>query len=501
MITDIALQLGMAAQKYKDKIMYSDSGQSVSFEKVYDLAKRLGTAVAKKKGIRHGIAVMTGRNVFTPAVFLGVALAGCFYAPMDASQPEKRLKDILSVLDTDLLIADSENIERAKALGFEGEILCAEELFECEADDRLLAQVQADKSADDPLYVIFTSGSTGKPKGVITSVFSLCCYINAYADVMGIDDTDILGNQSPLDYIAAIRDIYLPVFRGASTFIIPKQCFVMPAELFRTMNEQKITSVGWSVSVFTIAVKVGAFSEGKPEYLKKVCFSGSVMPTNVLRVWQENLPDTLFVNQYGPTECTASCTYYKIQRQFSDDEELPIGTHYKNYRVFLLGDDNSPTPQGEMGEICVSGPILALGYYNNRELTEKSFIQNPLNHAYNERIYKTGDFGIMREDGVLLFKGRKDRQIKHLGHRVELSEIEAAVLRLDSVDEACAMYLKEKELIYLFYSGNAASKEIAVHLRGVLPGFMVPRKLVSLESLPHLSNGKINMQELKAMMK
>lgn len=501
MITDIALQLEKAAELYGEKIMYSDCEQSISFEKTNELAKRLGSALAKRRGVRSGVAVMTGRNVFTPAVFLGIVYAGCFYAPMDAAQPEERLKSILEVLDTDILITDRENSERAGQLGFKGDILCADELFESEIDEPLLDKARADTCADDPLYVIFTSGSTGRPKGVITSRLSLCCYIESYADVMGIDESDVLGNQSPLDYIAAIRDIYLPIFRGASTFIIPKQCFVMPAELFKVMNERRITSVGWSVSVFTIAVKVGAFENDRPQYLKKVCFSGSVMPSNVLRVWQENLPHTLFVNQYGPTECTASCTYYRIDHTVCDDEEIPIGTHYKNYKVFLLSEDNTPTPKGEIGEICVSGPIVALGYYNNKELSEKSFIQNPLNNAYSERIYKTGDHGVIRDDGLLMFKGRKDRQIKHLGHRVELSEIEAAALRLDNINEACAMYLKEKELIYLFYSGSATSKEIAVHLRGILPGFMVPRKLIQLEELPHLSNGKINMQELKERMK
>jgi acyl-coenzyme A synthetase/AMP-(fatty) acid ligase len=108
---------------------------------------------------------------------------------------------------------------------------------------------------------------------------------------------------------------------------------------------------------------------------------------------------------------------------------------------------------------------------------------------------------VLREDGILEFKGRKDRQIKHLGHRVELSEIENAALRLESMEEACSMYLKEKELIYLFYTGTAEVKEAAKYFRGVLPGFMVPRKLIKLDEMPHLSNGKINMQALKELMK
>lgn len=501
MITDIVRQLEITAAKFPDKPMFRDENGSLSFSQVRDKAKSLASALIPLTEGRSPVAVMSSRCSLTPAIFLGIVYAGCLYAPMDSTQPEKRLEGILGVLQPQLLIADKENAERARSLGFEGKVLIAEELFETEINEQLLAGRHSTACIDDPLYVIFTSGSTGVPKGVITSAVSLCCYINAYKDVMGIDESDTLGNQSPLDYIAAIRDIYLPVFTGASTYIIPKQCFVMPAELFRTLNEQKITAVGWSVSVFTIAVKVGAFESGRPEYLKKICFSGSVMPCSVLRVWQDNLQGAKFVNQYGPTECTASCTYYEVSGIVDESDTLPIGRPYGNYRVFLLGDDNTPTPQGEMGEICVSGVPVALGYYNAPELTAKTFIQNPLNNAYAERIFKTGDYGVMREDGVLLFKGRKDRQIKHLGHRVELSEIEAASLKLDTVSDCCTMYQKEKELIYLFYTGDASVKEIAGYLRGVLPGFMVPRKFVQLDEMPRLANGKTDMQKLKEYFK
>ena len=122
----------------------------------------------------------------------------------------------------------------------------------------------------------------------------------------------MLGNQSPLDYIAAIRDIYLPLKTGCSTAIIPKEYFMEPNALFDYMNDKKVSSVGWSVSAFTILTSLGAFEEVGLKSLRKICFSGSVMPCRVLRKWQENLPEAHFVNQYGPTEATASCTYYSV---------------------------------------------------------------------------------------------------------------------------------------------------------------------------------------------
>ena len=387
-----------------------------------------------------------------------------------------------------------------KELGFDDEkIVLLEDAIRHKADDEKLKKIRRFSNENDPLYIIFTSGSTGNPKGVMTSHHSLMCYIEAYTLVMRIDDKDILGNQSPLDYIAAIRDIYIPLLCGSSTVIIPKMCFSSPAKLFDFMNEKKITSVGWSVSALTVPVSLGAFEHGRPEYLKKVCFSGSVMPGKCLKQWQKNLPDTLFVNQYGPTEATASCTYHIVTEKAEDDTVLPIGLPYKNYRVFLLNEDGTATKQGAEGEICVSGPILALGYYNDPERTAASFIQNPLNKAYNELIYKTGDIGVMREDGVIEFHGRMDRQIKHLGHRVELDEVELAAGRVDGVNECSVVYNKEKETIWLFYTGMATVKEIAVELRKYLPGFMVPRKIKNLEEIPRLPNGKIDINTLKAM--
>ena len=149
------------------------------------------------------------------------------------------------------------------------------------------------------------------------------------------------------------------------------------------------------------------------------------------------------------------------------------------------------------GEICVKGPILALGYYNSREKTAESFLQNPLNHAYDERIYKTGDLGHFAPDGNLMFHGRKDRQVKHLGHRVELGEIDLAAAKVAGVEDACALYDQTHEQIWLFYTGEGVTKrDIAVALRADLPGFMVPRKIEQLAAMPRLDNGKTNMRAL-----
>lgn len=493
--------LDFTSKKYPEKTVFTDSQQSITFSEFNAFTKSIGSYLAGFISAGSPVIVLTGRNVLTPACFLGIARAGCFYAPMDAAMPAPRLNSIISVIKSDYMIVDREHIGIANGLDFNGKIIVLEDILNTPHDDSLLIKAAASLNELSPLYVIFTSGSTGVPKGVITSHHSLMCYIDAVSEVLKVDDTDVFGNQSPLDYIAAIRDIYLPIKTGASTVIIPKNEFAMPTQLFETLNKNRVTALCWSVAGIELPAKLGAFDLIKPEYLKKVCFSGSVIQSKYLKIWQNAMPEVMYVNQYGPTEATASCTYYVIDKPVDDDTILPIGVPYKHYKITLLNGDGTATPPGEIGEICISGPILALGYYGNLEKTAESFIQNPLNNNYREILYKTGDLGSLNADGLLEFHGRIDRQVKHMGHRIELGEIEATAKQIKTITDCCALYHKEKELLYLFYTGSASSKEIALHFRKNLPAFMTPRKLVNLEVLPVLPNGKTDIQMLKTYFK
>ncbi len=475
-----------SASKYAGRTAYEDENESISFAELEEEAKRIASAIIKAELPDMPIAVMMGRSVHTIAAFLGVVYSGRAYAPIEAKDPLSRRDKILANLKNPPLITEDES----GSLNFA-------ELLKSPIDEDALEKVRRQMTENDPLYIIYTSGSSGNPKGVISSHRSLMAYIKAYSEVMDINETDVLASQSQLDYIAAIRDIYLPLLTGAKTFLLPKEYFMQPDVLFDSMNRHGVTAAGWSSSAVTVLTKLGAFKEGSLKGFKKLCFSGSVMPGKVLALWQENLPDCKFVNQYGPTEATASCTYYEIGHRVSEDEILPVGRAYDNYRVFLLTEDDKKVPDGEMGEICVAGPCVALGYYNDKERTEKAFVQNPLNSAYRDIIYKTGDIGRFREDGLLEFHGRSDRQIKHMGHRVELDEIEAAAMEIEGVSECAALYDTERENIWLLYTGNAGARDISVKLRNMIPLFMLPRKLKQIEELAKLPNGKTDIKRLE----
>ncbi len=495
--------LEASALKHPDRIVYEDMEESITFAELKSEAECVGSYLAGMELSDKPVAVMMGRSVHTIAAFLGAAYSGHAYAPIDGSQPEARIAKILEKLSPDVLISDGSG--EAEGLDFkrlckDTKVLRYDEIKGCSIDEKALSDIRDCITEDAPLYVIFTSGSSGTPKGVMTSHHSLMNYISAYTEMMEIDEDDRLCSQSPLDYIAAVRDIYVPLLAGAYTCLCPKEYFMQPMALIGLLNEKKVTCLGWSTSALGVLTKLKAFSEGKPKFLKKVCFSGSVMPPAVIREWMRELPETVFVNQYGPTETTASCTYYKIESEVREGEALPIGKPYRNYKVFLLGSGDEAVPEGEFGEICVAGPGLALGYYNDRKLTDAAFIQNPLNSSYRELIYKTGDIG-RYNNGCLEFHGRKDRQIKHMGHRVELDEIESASMISEGVSKAAAVYNEEKEALWLFYEGDADKKDVTEVLKEQLPGFMVPRKIKQLDEIPKLPNGKTDMEKLKEMAK
>lgn len=501
MIINALEYLEQAQERYSKKTLYKDETDSITFEEAMNTSKKWGSYLARLTDVRKPIIVISDKSVITPMLYYAVLYSGCFYVPIDNELPEYRMKLIAETVNAEILIADEKNIDIASKIDFKGKVISTSELEKSEIDEHALANIRSQVMDVDPAYIIFTSGSTGTPKGVIESHRQLIDYIEAFAETFEISDEDILGNQSPLDYVAAIRDLYLPLKTGATTVFIPKKYFSMPVKLFECLNENKVTIICWVVGALTLCSEFGVFGEIKPEYVRKVFFTGSVMPCKHLRVWQENLPDVLFVNHYGPTEITASCTYYIVDHIVSDEEVLPIGKAFRNSNILLINEDGKKAKEGEIGEIYVRGTSLALGYYKNIEKTKEVFVRNPLNDIYEEIVYKTGDLGRLH-NGNIEFCGRKDHQIKHMGHRIELGEIENTAIAMSGVNEAICLYSDKKQKIWLFFTGSGIEqRDISIFLRERLPNFMIPRKVVFLESMPKSFNGKVDMKKLKEMMK
>lgn len=487
-----------SAQCFPEKTAFADKNDSCSFRKLQEEAKKIGTELAARDCLRRPVALLMEKSVRTIQIMMGVVYAGGFYVILDAAQPSNRLNQILATLETDLLIAAPENMECAGQLKFNGELLSAASLGAQKADDALLDSIWAQQKDIDPLYVLFTSGSTGIPKGVVVCHRSVIDFIDVFTRTFEMTAEDVLGNQAPWDFDVSVKDIYSGLKTGATVQLIPREYFSIPTRLLDFLDDRKVTNLTWAVSALAIVSILNGFSYKVPSSIRRVMFSGETMPVRHLNYWRQHYPEAMFVNLYGPTEITCNCTYYKIDRAFEAGQTIPIGQAFPNETVFLLDEeDHLVTDTDVLGEICVSGTALALGYYRNPEQTKKAFVQNPLNENYHELIYRTGDLGYYDEDGNLCFKSRKDFQIKHMGHRIELGEIESALEKVERIRRCCCLFDEKRNKIVCFYQGDIGKKEICLEAGKYLPDFMVPNVFRQMEELPITKNGKIDRARLK----
>lgn len=430
---------------------------------------------------------------------MGAVYADCFYVLIDTKQPASRLNQILEILDSEVIVTSEKYLEDLEKLDFKGEVLLAKNLAEEPENKELLKEIRAQAVDMDPLYGIFTSGSTGVPKGVVVGHRSVLDFIDCFTELFDITEKDIIGNQAPWDFDVSVKDIYSGLKTGATVQIIPKQMFSFPTKLIDYLMEREVTTLIWAVSALCIISTLNGFEYKVPDKIKKILFSGEAMPVKHLNIWRKYLPEVMYVNIYGPTEITCNCTYYIIDREFQPGDVLPMGKAFPNEKVFLLDEENQLiTEKNKTGELCVTGSALALGYYKNREQTEKAFVQNPLNDRYLEMMYRTGDLAYYNDLGELCFASRKDFQIKHMGHRIELGEIEAAMEKIPEIIRSCCIFDSAKSKIVAFYEGDIERRPLARELGQYVPAFMVPNVFRQVERMPLTKNGKIDRKALTA---
>ncbi len=495
-MTNVLEYLEQTAGRLPDQIAFADPDCSITWSALNRDRRHIAAALAGKTTPRSPVAVYLEKSVAAIRAFMGIVTAGCFYSQMDTRQPAARLCQILDTLNPDVIITDPEHAERLSETGFTGTVLLIGELAAADADDTLLNEIRAQSTDLDPLYCNFTSGSTGTPKGVLVPHRAVIDFIEQFTSLFQITETDIIGNQAPFDFDVSVKDIYSALKTGATVRIIPTRYFSFPTELLDYLTEHRVTTLIWAVSAMCMLSQLHGFDYKIPSDVRKVIFSGEVMPVKQLNIWREVLPDAFFVNVYGPTEITCNCTYYIVDRPFSPGDSLPIGKPFPNEKVFLLDEqDHLITEPDVTGELCVAGSCLALGYYRNPEMTARAFTQNPLNDNFPERIYRTGDLACYDSSGELCFASRRDFQIKHMGHRIELGEIEAALEKIREIDRACCLYLRGR--IVAFYIGTGEKKELAHQLSEALPQYMIPNAWVSCETFPLTKNAKIDRRALE----
>ncbi|QOJ30179.1 MAG: amino acid adenylation domain-containing protein [Ignavibacteriales bacterium] len=501
MVTNILDYIENSEKRVPHKVVFAEEEKQVTYSELVDFGKRIGTTLLKATGNakRKPIVVYVDRNLESLVSFVGVAYSGNFYVPIDKQMPKSRIELILQTLKPIATVVLASEVEFSRSIAPGLATIVYEEAIKnpVVAEDEL-ARIRRFSVDTDPIYATFTSGSTGIPKGVITCQRSVVDMTEALVSTFNFDENIIVGNQNPFYFDASIKDIYCTLKCGGTMYIIPKSCFVFPAKLVDYLNKYQINLILWSAAAIALVANTGAFELEKPSSLKKVMFSGEVMHNKVLNYWRKTLPETMFVNLYGPTEITSVCSYFIADRPFGDDEPLPIGMPFKNTEILLLNEKNQPVTGDEIGEICVRGCCLALGYYNNPEKTAEAFCQNPLNDSYPEKIYRTGDLARYNSEGQIMFLSRKDNQVKHMGQRVELGEIELLINSLELIDASICFYDHDKQKIVLIFQGeDADNKYIINSIKDKFPKYMYPNIMIKLGEMPYNLNGKIDRTLLK----
>lgn len=481
-----------------NKMAFDDDKEQITFKELKQSADAIGSALVMLGETRKPIVVYLPKGCDCITAFMGIVSSGNFYCPIDETMPLERIKLILSILKPIAIITNEKMLGKIEPLHDKGTVWLFDEIIKCSVNFEELHRIRQEQIDTDPLYVLFTSGSTGIPKGVLISHRSVIDYIDWVSETFSVSEKDIFGNQAPFYFDNSILDIYCALKNGSSVYIIPKRKFSFPVELLAYLNEKEINFVFWVPSALCMVVNTKALEVVQPRYLKKILFCGEVMPNRHLNVWRKAIPDALYANLYGPTEITDVCTFFLVNRNFRDDEPLPIGFPCNNTRILVLNEHDREARSNEAGELCVVGTSLSLGYYGNTEKTELAFIQNPLNHLYPEKIYRTGDLVKYNEFGELIYIARKDFQIKHMGYRIELGEIETVLMGMPEVENCACIYDDNRSKIVACYTGQKVEEQILTdYLKKHIPHYMIPEYYLHYNELPHNANGKIDRLALK----
>lgn len=533
-------------KRFPNNIAVADESCSVTFNDLKTRSQQTATMIASKlKKCHVPVAIYIDKSPALVEAMLSVLYSGNFYVVLDTQMPLERVYRIFETLQPDAILTDKSYIDKVKFInnlknsnrnttdqgntnlaGIDsiqisnhqcvankndtGKIktihiqdnniknniktFSIEDSTSTKIDIKLLSKLRNYMTERDPAYILYTSGSTGQPKGTVISHRALIAYGDWFIRAFDINERTIFGSQTPLYFSMSVSDLYAALRTGATYQIIPKKYFSFPMQLIEYLNTYKINTIYWVPSALNIVANWDTFAYVKPEYLRKVLFAGEVMPVKQLNYWRNALPDVLYANLFGPTETTDICSYYVVNRTFSDEETLPIGVACDNCDLLII-DENGNTASS--GELLVKGPFLADGYYHNPKKTAEVFIQNPLNDAYPEIVYRTGDLVYRGEDGLLRYQGRKDFQIKHMGYRIEPGEIEATIGALPEIHACVCIYLETTDQILLFYQGKIKQEALSTTVSGKLPAYMRPNKFIRIRQMPYNANGKIDRKLLK----
>ena len=492
------------ASRAPDRIAAVYNGEGLRYGEMEHRANRLAHSLIAA-GVEPGniIGLYIERDLDLLIAQLAILKTGAAYAALDLQYPHEMLARLFNTFNLPFILTHSELnklLPEHKSC-----LLLIDELLLEKNHQSTAPEVTVD--SDSAAFIIFTSGSTGAPKGVIHTHRNMLARFQAAWALAAMNSEDVISQTSPLSSIDAVDEIYSPFLLGARTVMIPHKIVTNPRQLVDLLEEEGVTRMVLVPSLLQIILTAYDDIDRRLVRLKTWLIGGEALTSTLVKRFYEKLPQAQLINFYGLTEGDA--TFFPA---VISEMPPPVGRPIQNTRVYVLDPQLQPVPPGIPGEICLSGEGLFKEYWNRPDLNAEKWITNPFYDSPNSRfarMFKTGDFGRWQPDGQLQYLGRRDRMVKIRSFRVELGEVEAALAANPAIRE-CAVRVWQTESVgkavtyqprivaytVLKESAQITPMQLRDSLKQTLPDYALPKQVVLLNSLPFLSNGKIDYRSL-----
>lgn len=473
------------ALKYKDiSLTYSELNK-----KANQLANYLISCGIKKQDV---VGVCLDKNINLIISLLAILKLGAIYMPMFNEYPADRINYMLENSNAKMIITNSEiskivvtptNICLIDDLNFDAyssELLIRDKLF-----------------SDDLIYIIYTSGSTGNPKGVKINNLCLNNFVHSFSNLFKTASSDVVLSSTNISFDVSIFELFMPLVNGATLVLHTENIIKNIFEFCNSIIYNSITTLYIPPNILNEVY--GLLKDNPNCKICKLLVGVEPIRKNVLNQFYNLNKNMIIVNGYGPTETTICATALKYKKDLSNNSIVSIGKPIHNNEIYILDSNKNIVPIGIVGEIYVSGDGVGQGYLNNEAETNKNYITLAIN-GNTKKLYKTGDLAKWNNDGTITFIGRKDRQIKFSGYRIELSEIEYAMLKFPGIKKVFILpYEKNKNLnlvAYFLADFNVNISDLSSFLRSKLAFYMIPKAFIQLDKFPTNQNGKIDNSKL-----
>ena len=511
MIYAISQILSQSAQKVPKKTAFQSGNESITYSESDKKTNQIAHFLINnglKKGDRAG--VFLDRNVKSALAVHGILKAGGVFVPIDIDAPVERIQFILDDCKIKHIISEEGLVNKLKAVlhSIPTELVILgihlpntpHSFFHWENLKKFQALVPDIKIlGSDLAYIMYTSGTTGFPKGIMHTHYSGLSYAKLSKAIYNITDADVVANHSPLHFDMSTLGYLTAPLAGAKCIILGKQYSVLSASLSQLIEQEKIT-VWYSVPlVLQQLLERGDLTNRDFSSLRWVLYGGEPFPVHQLNQFMEHCPNAFFSNVYGPAEVN-QCTFYNQKGKVKKYESVPLGVVWSDTEHLILDGNGVKVKQGEVGELLIHSSTMMYGYFNNQQRTQKSILEVESTSGLKKKFYKTGDLVKEDDDGLLHFIGRKDRQIKTRGHRLELNEIEETILRYDETKQAACYSYKINGINEIFVTvvlqSGALLEELEQKIRKTLPKYSIPKLILETRKLPRTSAGKVDYKKL-----